>query len=85
MISSNRGRNVNTGNPEGSNFGHLLFLIYTSDLPNSSQPNPKLFADDTSLFSAVRDITTSTISLNRGISEISEWAVSYYHGNKFNS
>ena len=50
-------------------------MIYINDLPNGLQSNPKLFADDTSLFSTVQDITTNTLSLNSDIRKISEWAV----------
>ena len=57
--------------------GPLLFFIYTNDLPNSLQSNPKLSADDTSLFSTVQDITTSTVSLNNDLTKISEWATQW--------
>ena len=46
-------------------------------MPNGLQSNPKLFADDTSLFSTVQDITTSTVSLNNDLTKISEWAVQW--------
>ena len=68
---------VNAGVPQGSILGPLLFLIYINDLPNGLQSNPKLFADDTSLFSTVEDITTSTVNLNNDLTKISEWAVQW--------
>ena len=68
---------MNAGVPQGSILGHLLFLIYINDLPNGLQPHPKLYADDTSLFSTVQDITTSTASLNNDLAKISEWAVQW--------
>ena len=68
---------MNAGIPQGSILGPLLFLIYINDLPNGLQSNPKLFADDTSLFSTVQDITTSTVSLNNDLTKISEWAVQW--------
>ena len=67
-------KKVNAGVPQGSIFGSLLLLIYINDLPNGLQSNPKLFADDTSLFSTVQDITTSTVTLNNDLTKISEWA-----------
>ena len=68
---------MNAGVPQGSILGLLLFLIYINDLPNGLQSNPKPFADETSLFATVKDITTSTVSLNNDITKISEWAVQW--------
>ena len=46
---------VNTGAPQGSNLGSLLFLAYTNDLPERLTLTAKLFVDNTSIFSVVRD------------------------------
>ena len=46
-------------------------------MPNGLESNPKLFADDTFLFSTVQDVTTNTLSLNNDIIKVSEWAVQW--------
>ena len=52
----------------------LLFLIYVNDLPNGLKSKCKLFADDTSLFSVVHDISTSASDINNDLTLISNWA-----------
>ena len=70
-------RQIFAGVPQRSILGPLLFLIYINDLPNKLKSNAKLFADDTSLFTIVKDENESVNVLNNDLSLISEWAFNW--------
>ena len=52
----------------------FLLLIYINDLFDNLQCNPKLFADDTSLFSIVKVPKRTANKLNNDLKEINKWA-----------
>ena len=66
--------NVQARVPQGSILGPLLFFIYVNDLPDNLVSNPKLFADDTSLFSTVTDPNVTANQINNDLHNISTWA-----------
>ena len=65
---------VQSGVPQGSVLGPLLFLIYINDLERNIKSNIKLFADDTMLYSIVKDPAISANNLNHDHDIIQQWA-----------
>ena len=65
---------VEAGVPQGSILGLLLFLVYINDLLQGLRCNVKLFADDTSLFSAITSPAISSSNLNQHLVKITHSA-----------
>ena len=65
---------IESGVPQGYVLGPLLFLVYINDLERNIKSNVKFFADDTMLFSLVKDFVTSANDLNHDIDMIYQWA-----------
>ena len=53
--------------PQSSMLGPLLFLIYINDLSKELSSNPRLYSDDTSLLSVIRDTNLSADSLSNDL------------------
>ena len=64
---------IKTGVPQGSVLGPVLFLLDINYLPEGLTSNIKLFADDTSKFSVVCDLSSSSLSLNEDLFKILQW------------
>ena len=62
------------GVPQGSILGPLFFLVCINDLAAEVKRNVKLFADDTSLFTAVEDLDSAAIDMNHDLELIRRWA-----------
>ena len=71
---------VLAGFSEGSTLGPLLFLVYIKDLSDNFQCNPKLFADDTSLFAIVHNINKAKNDLNNDLAKIAKWVFQWKMG-----
>ena len=65
---------IHSGVPQGSVLGPLLFLIFINDLEAGIVSQIKFFADDTSLYSVVKNPEISARELNHDLLFISNWA-----------
>ena len=65
---------INSGVPQGSVLGPLLFLVYINDLEKNIKSKVKFFADDTMLYSVVNDPEISAAELNHDLDLIKQWA-----------
>ena len=66
---------IKAGVPQGSILGPLFFLyIYVNYLSDNLESNVKLFTDDTSMFSVVRDPINTSRKLNNDLYKVSLWA-----------
>ena len=62
------------GVPQGSVLGHLLFLLYINDLSQSTDIlDIHLFADDSNLFYAKRNLKHLENTINNELKQVSRW------------
>ena len=65
--------NVISGIPQGSVLGPTLFVIFINDIPNGINSLLKIFADDTKIYRAVRNIG-DRLSLQKDINSLTSWS-----------
>ena len=68
---------IESGVPQGSVLGPLLFLVYINDLARNIKSNVKCFADDTMLFSIVKNPEISANDLNHDLDVIHQWKLKF--------
>ena len=62
----------------GTNFGTFIVFDLHKRFAKRLQSNPKLFPEDTFLFSTVQDVTTSTVSLNNDLTKCTvQWKMNF--------
>ena len=66
-------KKILAGVPQGSVLGPLLFLMYINDLAHDISSVCKMFTDDTSIFSKVKDSILSLSDINYDLERINKW------------
>ncbi len=67
-------KRVTTGVPQGSILGPLLFILFVNDMESAvTESSLDLYADDTSMKTAARDINTIRNRLSRDLARLSDW------------
>ena len=64
---------VDSGVPQGTVLGPLLFLCYINDLPAAVKSQVRLFADDCLLYRQIRTFTDH-IALQEDLKKLEKWA-----------
>ena len=63
---------VESGVPQGTVLGPLLFLAYINDLPDELQSTVRLFADDCIIYTPIKSIQDSQ-KLQHDLNKLAEW------------
>ena len=73
---------VDSGVPQGTVLGPLLFLCHINDLPDAVKSTDRLFADDCLLYRSIRN-RDDHLALERDLRQIETWALTW--GMRFNA
>ena len=67
---------VESGVPQGTVFGPLMFLCHINDLPDTVKSQVRLFADDCLLYRQIKSQTDHSI-LQNDLIELEKWAAKW--------
>ncbi len=67
---------VESGIPQGSVLGPVLFVLFINDLPSVVQSIMKIFADDTNVYNCVK-VDNGVEELQSGIDNMAEWGIKW--------
>lgn len=67
-------KQIFAGVPQGSKISPLLFNLYISDFPTSSNTEVALFADDSAIYSSSDKIENVIVNIQNHLDEIQKWA-----------
>ncbi|KAL8565635.1 hypothetical protein ACOMHN_063466 [Nucella lapillus] len=77
-----RNINITSGVPQGSVLGPTLFVYFINDMPDIVSSSIKIFADDTKIYSGVKD-DQGSLMLQESLDKLTEWTDKWQI--KFNS
>lgn len=66
-------KKINAGVPQGSVLGPLLYLLYTSDIPQPMEITTATFADDTAILAVGRNNVETAERLQKSMIDIEKW------------
>jgi hypothetical protein len=64
--------------PQGSVLGHLLYLLYTADLPSSPDSTIATFVDDTAILATDPDTAIASHKLQTSLLAIQYWLIKWW-------
>lgn len=65
---------INSGVPQGSVLGPILYLLYTADLPTNENITTSTYADDTAVLAVHQNPFEAAAQLQNHINKIEQWA-----------
>ncbi|GBP81063.1 Probable RNA-directed DNA polymerase from transposon BS [Eumeta japonica] len=66
-------KKINSGVPQGSILGPVLYLIFTADIPTHEDTITATYADDTALLSVDKDSSTASAKLQAHVFKVENW------------